>query len=177
VEYYTFFDFHGTRAAGGASQLIGVIKAFAAAGVANRIVAILDNDTAAHEAKRALRDVRLPGHMVVLHYPPRDWLVAYPTVGPSGEADLDINGRAANLEMYLGRDVLTSGGLLERVQWAGYSPAMQAYQGELVNKGEVITRWHAKADQALADPRSLVVENWEDLRVIWQHIFAAFSDH
>lgn len=176
VGYYTFFDFHGTRAPGGASQLVGVVKAFAAAGVANRVVAILDNDTAGHEAKRALRGVSLPSNIAVVHYPDRDWLRMYPTLGPSGEVDLDINGRAGNLEMYLGRDVLTTNGTLELVQWAGYSQTMRAYQGELVNKGEVADRWQIKADLCRGDPAQVVPADWEDLWAIWHHIFTAFEE-
>jgi hypothetical protein len=174
VGYYTFFDFHGSRAAGGASQLISVVKAFAAAGVANRVIAVLDNDTAAHDARRALREVRLPDNLVVIHYPLRDWLREYPTLGPSGNVLLDVNNRAASIELYLGHDVLLTGGQLCPIQWAGYSQAMHAYQGELLDKSGATERWRAKVDRCLADRSAIVPADWEDLRAVWEQIIYAF---
>lgn len=174
VGYYTFFDFHGSKAAGGATQLISVVKAFAAAGVANRVIAVLDNDTAAHEARRALRDVLLPENIAVVHCPPREWLREYPTLGPSGDVSLDVNSKAASIELYLGRDVLTVGGNLCPVQWAGYSQAMRAYQGEVVDKPGVTERWRAKANRCLEDRTSIVSADWADIRAVWEQIMAAF---
>ncbi|CAN7790331.1 HEPN/Toprim-associated domain-containing protein [Caballeronia sp. LjRoot34] len=174
VGYYTFFDFHGSRAAGGASQLIAVVKAFAAAGVANRVIAVLDNDTAAHDARRALQGVRLPDNLAVVHYPARDWLREYPTLGPSGNIPLDINGKAASIELYLGRDALMTDGHLCLIQWAGYSQTMRAYQGELLDKSSVTERWRVKVDKCLADRSSIVPADWDDLRAVWVQIMCAF---
>jgi hypothetical protein len=174
VGYYTFFDFHGSKAAGGATQLISVVKAFAAAGVANRVIAVLDNDTAAHEARRALRDVPIPENIAVIHYPERDWLREYPTLGPSGDVSLDVNGKAASIELYLGHDVLSVDGNLLPVQWAGYSQAMRAYQGEVIGKPGVTERWRAKADRCIADRNSIMPADWTDLRIVWEQIMSAF---
>lgn len=171
AQNFKFFDFHETAARGGASSLVDVVKAFAASGVANRVMAVLDNDTAAHDARRALKDVVLPDTIRVLHFPEREWLRQYPTLGPSGPVSLDVNGRAGGIELYLGRDVLTRDGVLFPVLWAGYSSAMSAYQGEVQSKKEVLTRWHAKADRCLADSTQVVPEDWEDLRALWEAIF------
>lgn len=172
--YFTFFDFHGAKAGGGASQLISVVKAFAAAGVANRIVAVLDNDTAGREARRALRDVRLPENLAIVHYPVREWMKSYPTLGPSGNVLLNVNGTAASIELYLGRDVLEQDGNLCPVQWAGYSQSLNAYQSELLDKAGAVERWRAKADRCLADTSQVVHADWADLRAVWEQIFAAF---
>jgi len=48
--YFSFMDFHGTSAQGGVGALVSTVKAFAGAGVANRVVALFDNDTAARAA-------------------------------------------------------------------------------------------------------------------------------
>lgn len=174
VGYYTFFDFHGSRANGGATQLISAVKAFAAAGIANRVIAVLDNDTAAHESRRALRDVRLPENIAIVHYPARDWLRQYPTLGPSGDVSLDVNGKAASIELYLGRDVLSVDGNLLPIQWAGYSQAMHAYQGEVTDKLGVVERWRAKADHCIADRSSIMPADWADLVAVWDQIMSAF---
>lgn len=176
VGYYTFFDFHGSRAAGGASQLVAVVKAFAAAGVANRVIAVLDNDTAGREALRALKDVTLPSNLTTVHYPDRAWMRSYPTLGPSGKEMLDVNGSAASIELYLGHDVLTEDGRLIPVQWAGFSTAMNAYQGELVAKEQVRRRWLEKAARCLADSSLIAPADWDDLSAVWQQVFGAFRD-
>jgi hypothetical protein len=176
VGYYTFFDFHGARAAGGASQLIAVVKAFAASGVGNRVIALLDNDTAGREAQRGLKDVKLPKNLAVLHYPERDWLLSYPTLGPSGEEWLNVNGTAASIELYLGADALRLEGRLCPVQWAGYSSTMKAYQGEVLSKDRIRQAWSEKAARCLAEPALVIPADWADLKAIWQAIFDTFSD-
>lgn len=172
VGYYTFFDFHGTRASGGASQLVSVVKAFAATGISNRVIALLDNDTVAREARRSLSGVTLPENITVLHYPPIESLRSYPTLGPSGEVLLDVNGTAASIELYLGRDILG----LSPVQWAGYSQTMKTYQGEVLGKESLQKKWHAKAARCQADPSKIVEGDWEDLRSVWVAVFSAFGD-
>lgn len=174
--YFTFFDFHGSKAGGGASQLISVVKAFAAAGVANRVVAVLDNDTAGREACRALKDVNLSENLAIVHYPTREWMNSYPTLGPSGNVLLNVNGTAASIELFLGHDVLEQDGKLCPVQWAGYSQSLNAYQGELLDKAGVLKRWRAKAARCLADKSQVVNADWADLRAIWEQIFTAFPD-
>jgi hypothetical protein len=55
ADYFTFMDFEGANIEGGAGALVGIVKAFVGAGIANRVVALLDNDTAAQVALRGLR--------------------------------------------------------------------------------------------------------------------------
>ena len=57
VGYYTFFDFRASNSRGGAGQLAAVVKAFVAAGIANRVIALFDNDTAARDARRSLDSI------------------------------------------------------------------------------------------------------------------------
>jgi hypothetical protein len=66
AEYYAFMDFDGANAPGGAGQLVNTVKAFAGAGIANRVIALFDNDTAARSALRGLEGVSLPSSMRVL---------------------------------------------------------------------------------------------------------------
>ena len=174
--YFTFFDFHGSKAGGGASQLVSVVKAFAAAGIANRVIAVLDNDTAGREALRALKDVVLPENIAIIHYPMREWMKRYPTLGPSGNVLLDVNGTAASIELYLGRDVLNQDNQLCPVQWAGYSQSLKSYQGELLDKIGIVERWRGKASRCLADASQVIDADWADIRAIWLSIFTAFPD-
>ena len=50
ADYFTFMDFEGARVGGGAGNLANIVKAFAGAGIVNKIIAIFDNDTAGEAA-------------------------------------------------------------------------------------------------------------------------------
>ena len=118
--YYSFLDFDSSRSPGGAGHLVSVVKAFAGAGITNRVVALFDNDTAAREAVRLLASVSLPHNLAVRHYPELELLRAYPTLGPGGLTTLNVNGLAASIELYFGEDVLTSGDAgMTPVRWKG----------------------------------------------------------
>ena len=57
---------------------------------------------------RALKGVKLPDHYSVLHYPDIEIARSYPTLGPTGLSEMNVNGLAGSIEMYLGADVLSS---------------------------------------------------------------------
>ncbi|MCG7990595.1 MAG: HEPN/Toprim-associated domain-containing protein [Candidatus Thiodiazotropha lotti] len=176
AEYYSFLDFEGTRSRGGAGHLASLVKAFAGAGISDRVIALFDNDTAASEAIRALEGLDLPSNIAVLKYPDLDFLRSYPTLGPEGGADLDINGSAASLELYLGSDVLLRDGLLSPVQWKGYSEAIGRYQGEVMHKGDLQEAYRRKLDRGINGDfkRNGIDVDWSGMKAIWQHVFNAF---
>jgi hypothetical protein len=176
AEFYSFFDFDASRAAGGAPQLASVVKAFVAAGISNKIVALFDNDTAGREAARILQRVQLPSNVVLLHYPQLEQLRTYPTVGPTGTVAFDVNGLAGSIELYLGKDVIVSTGLECPVQWRGFSEAMGDYQGEVMHKGALQSAFWKRATRCKADPRQVAVTDWSGLKAIWQAVFHAFDN-
>ena len=62
----------------------------------------------------------------------------YPTQGPNGITNLDINGLACSIELYFGRDILTDKeGKLIPIQWKGYEESLKQYQGEILKKKEL----------------------------------------
>lgn len=77
----------------------------------------------------------LPPNIRVIQYPELDLAKAYPTLGapiadgePSSSAVADVNGLAASIELYLGRDVLIrADGGLRPVQWKAFVPAVGRY--------------------------------------------------
>ena len=152
-----------------------MVKAFAAAGLTDRIIAVFDNDAAAADAIRPLERIDLPVNIAVLTYPPIDLLRSYPTIGPAGEAELDVNGSAASLELYLGRDVLIEVGVPIPVQWKGYIDSVGRYQGEVRQKGNIHSAFREKLERARCDTNALDEGDWSGLRAILESIFAAFD--
>lgn len=176
--FVTFFDFASSGAEGGVAQLARNVAAFVAAGVANRFVALADNDTEAHASLEKLKKQPLPERCRVLHYPSLPLLEAYPTLGPYSDEPVvaDANGRAGSLEMYLGRDVLQGDGGLMPVQWRLWSPKLGRYHGTLTDadKKEAQKRfehkvkaYHVGSAEAQAD--------WNGIRAIIESIVTAFD--
>lgn len=111
--------------------------------------------------------------MRVLTYPHIDIASSYPTVGPSGVVEVDVNGLAGSIEMYFGRDVLPANrGTLTPVQWRGLDPALNRYHGEILEKSELQARFRAKvaAAQSFSDGGA----DWTGMRAILDALHAVF---
>jgi hypothetical protein len=146
--YVAFLDF-GQNNDGGASAAVRLLKSLAAAGIENRVLAIFDNDTAAHEELAGLDRSKLPKHFDIMFYP--DLLLAenYPTLGPQGDVVMDVNGLACSIEMYLGSDALEDhGGNLRPVQWKNKMPRTGKYQGEVDYKSDIQKKYTKKVKEA-----------------------------
>jgi hypothetical protein len=168
-------DFEGMAVPGGAGALVATVKAFAGAGITNRVVALFDNDSAGRDAARQLAAVTLPANYRVLTYPALPIARAWPTVGPTGPATMDINGLAGSIELYLGEDVLQSADGLEPVQWKGLVESVGQYQGELIRKTEVQRRFREKLRRAQENLVPPDTRDWSGMRAILEEVIRAFQ--
>ena len=177
VDLYSFMDFEGPGAKGGADQLVHTLKAFTGAGIVNSVIALFDNDTGALAALRGLKKEILPTSIRILHYPPLEVAKRYPTLGPNGLVEMDVNGLAGSLEMYFGKDVLRQDdGSLTPVQWKGYDSGLRQYQGELLDKSKLQSRFFTKLEIALSDSAITETQDWSEVRLILDAIRSAFTD-
>lgn len=116
----------------GAAQVVRTLRSFAAAGVTNRVVGVLDNDAAGRVAAKNLDAKPRPANNRYFLLPDVPYGTSYPTYGPSGDADLDINGRAVSIEFQFGLEQLRlSNGEPARVEWSGREASIGVYQGNL----------------------------------------------
>jgi hypothetical protein len=172
-DYFSFLDFEVTSIGGGVGNLANMVKAFASAGIINNVVALFDNDTAAVAACKTLETLTLPSNILMRRLPELDFLSNYPTVGPSGEVELNVNGIAASIELYLGEDVLKiDGERFTPVQWTGYDRGMKQYQGEVLEKAELHKRFRRKVENW----NGSLGHEWDGLRSIFSVIFNAFDE-
>jgi len=176
ADRFVFFDYEEFGIPGGAGNLVNLVKSFIAAEVANRIVALFDNDTGAEEALLSLERIDLPRNLKVIKLPDFELLHNYPTIGPGGNYNVNISGLAAGIELYLGADILTrSNGTLREVRWTGYSKKVGGYQGELVEKAEVQDLFLKK----LAERSTSALRQDDEMRhlndILWR-IITAFSE-
>lgn len=172
-DYFSFLDFESSGFGGGVGNLANVVKAFAGAGIVNNVIALFDNDTAAISACKALDKIAIPPNIAIRRLPERELLKSYPTIGPSGSVDLDVNGMAASIELYFGEDVLrVDGGNLVPIQWTGYDKSAKQYQGEVLEKSLLHDRFKNKLSRAYNGEEL----NWEDLDALFQLLFNSFVD-
>lgn len=172
-DYFSFLDFENTGFGGGVGNLANVVKAFAGAGIINHVIALFDNDTAAASACKALERIVLPSSIAIRHLPELELLRSYPTIGPSGSVDLDINGMAASIELYFGEDILRIDGLnLVPIQWTGYDKSANQYQGEVLEKSIL----HSRFKDKLARCRNGEAVDWKDIDAVFHLLFSSFSD-
>ncbi|MFE2262577.1 hypothetical protein [Streptomyces griseosporeus] len=180
VDFIRFFDYGaGSRPRGGADALAEVFKAFVAAGIGNRFVAIADNDAAAHEKLLTLKKNRWPPTCRILHYPTLPLLQAYPTYDPATgiSAPADVNGQAGSLELYLGKDTLTdTNGDLMPVHWKAFEPKTGLRQGTLSGPGKKAAqkRFEAKL-KAARSGQAVGIEDWSGISAIIESIIRAFQ--
>ena len=182
IDMIRFLDYE-RRPEGGAGPLAGMVRAFAAAGIANRAVAVFDNDTAAAAARQSLKKVKLPSQIKVIQYPELGLAKAYPVLDSQGPEPAgrmpehaDVNGRAASIELYLGRDVLTRpDGTLYPVRWTSGDRTAGPRQGKFDDrdKAAIHKAFRAKAKAALGDPAQAGQQDWSGLLLIIDAIFAA----
>lgn len=175
-DFYSFFDFESFNAQGGSGSLVNMIKSFAGAGVSNKIIALFDNDTAAREAQTILKDVSLPGHIKVMNYPYLKLAENYPTLGPTGLNNMNINGLACSIELYAGEDVLRDrDDTYFPIFWKGYSAKIQAYQGEILSKKEVQVKFSRKLVKCMEEDAYHQSADWEGMIAVFEQVFNAFN--
>ncbi len=171
IDYYSILDFSTAAYGGGVGNLANVVKALSGADLANNFVAVFDNDTASSAACKKMTDEALPSNIEIVRLPEMEFLKYYPTLGPNGQVECDINGLAASIELYLGKDVLgLEGGQFMPIQWMGYEKGLRQYQGEILDKDTLHKRFRRK----LAESGAASEADWEPLRRVWRTIFSAF---
>ncbi len=178
VEFLRFMDF-GSGAEGSAGSLVKLVRSFMGVSIANRVLAVADNDTAAYDALNRLKRERLPDEYRVMHYPDLPLLRQYPTLGPqlADPVLMDVNGKAGSLEMYLGSELLTVDGALVPVQWTGYVEGQKSYQGAIaaVEKKRVQEAFRKKVKDALQNPAVRQGQDWSGIEAIVRAILGAFD--
>lgn len=169
-DYFSFFEHAELNVDGGVAYLVKFLKAFAAARVPLRIVAVFDNDTAGCQAQRQARDLGLPDNIILIRLPNIDIARTYPTIGPQGFHTIDVNGRAASIELYLGRVALTVNGELCRVRWTGYNKFARAYQGEVEHKDAIRRNFLHDLDSFCLPTEAQ--HEYPELVAVWNTIFS-----
>jgi hypothetical protein len=176
TEYFSFLDFESMAVPGGVTSVVNILKAFISIGICNRIIALLDNDSAAHAAVQSAKLGTLPDNVRIVFLPDLPIARKYPTLGPSGMTDMDVNSLACSIELYFGADVLKYDGYLAPIQWTGYQDRLKRYQGEIMKKAELQSRFSEKLAKAKQDPSVIPSQDWTAMEMVVQSLVTAFRN-
>ncbi|RKN55320.1 hypothetical protein D7193_11555 [Micromonospora costi] len=153
-------------AEGGAGGLRRTLRTLAQLEIPNTVVGLFDNDAAGVEAVDLLGKDKLPNNIGYAVYPAMEFARAYPTVGPTGPARVDINGRALSIEHFLGMDCLMQDdGELFPVEWTGHNRRLGVYQGSVVEKAGIQSRFEKKLKRARSGALE-PADDWTSLAVL-----------
>jgi hypothetical protein len=169
-DYFGFFEYEELRVDGGASYVTKFLRAFGGARISSRVVAVFDNDTAGREQFEIASSLPLPPNIKVMLLPDIDFARNYPSVGPQGIHEVDVNGMAASIELYLGKQNLTQpNGELSPVRWRSYNDRVRSYQGEIENKALVVERFRQNLAQMRGPEEAQAC--LPELAAVWRAIF------
>lgn len=161
---FSYMDHATFGVPGGTPALVGLARSLAGAKISNRIIFLFDNDTAGHEGHQQFQRVNCPKHYQGIILPYLKSAEAYPTIGPTGDAPANVNGRACGIELYCGPKALSAGdGSPCPVQWKGYMDGMKRYQGEPSDKDGIQERF-LSALKPSVNPKT--DPEFEDMRLV-----------
>lgn len=168
---FTFLNFEEFKLQASASTLVHTVKALNAAGISNNVVAVFDNDTAAKDAQKNLLSLKLKKNFRVINLPEIQSLRNYPTVGPQGSLNMDVNGFAGSIELYFPTEALKdSSGALFPVIWKGYVEGQKKYQGEIANKHQIQKNFNSIIESIQAGNSSVKDYDFENLKKVLEEI-------
>jgi len=132
ADFFSFVDMSHNYPFTGTGNLVNFCKGLSTIRIQNKILVIVDNDTAGREAYQRIMALPLPANMRVVVLPSLPEFTSFRTMGPTGEAFEDVNGRAVAIECFL--DLHFGPKESPAIRWTSYDPAAGQYQGELIQK-------------------------------------------
>lgn len=132
LDFFRFIDVSERHPFSGTGNLVKFAEGLAKIDVHNQIVFVFDNDAEGVEAHRRVLALNLPVNMRAMLLPDLEAFQTFPTRGPEGAGQADINGRGAAIECYL--DHRLHHYPPPKVVWTNFKPDLDAYHGALEHK-------------------------------------------
>ena len=136
ADFFYFVDMTKNYPFTGTGNVVNFCRGLSKIRIQNRVIVVLDNDSAGRVAFDNIRQLDLPPRMRVMTLPRLARMQSCHTLGPSGESVEDVNGRAVSIECFLDLRFGPPGD--PRVRWTRYDSKADTYQGELVQKDKYV---------------------------------------
>jgi hypothetical protein len=134
ADFFDFVDMSENYPFTGTGNVTRFVQGLAKIKIQNRILVVLDNDTAGHAALKILETLALPPNIRLAVLPDLEECRKVRCLGPSGEQFENVNGRAVSIEWFLDLQFGNQGPIT--VRWTAYDARQDKYQGELLHKEE-----------------------------------------
>lgn len=133
-DFFTFVDMEENYPFTGDGNLFNFCKGLSSIRIRNNVLVIFDNDVAGVVKYNQLKEIDLPSNMHIIKLPDHPSFESFKTVGPHGESFENINGTAVAIECFLDHSYIEDS--QPCVRWTSYNKTLDAYQGELIDKGK-----------------------------------------
>lgn len=134
-DFFQFVDMNEGYPFTGTGSLVNFVKGLISISIQNDVIILFDNDAEGCASYNKCIKMNFPKNMKILKLPDLPQFTSFPTNGPNGDSQMDINGKAASIECYL--DLAG----MPVVQWKNYNSHVNSYQGELIAKQKYQTRF------------------------------------
>ncbi|VWD52130.1 hypothetical protein BLA18110_07745 [Burkholderia lata] len=169
-DFFRFIDVEDRHPFSGTGNLSKFAEGLVKIDVHNRVVFLFDNDAEGIDTFRSLQRFMFPVNMRAMVLPDVEELRNFPTRGPSGVENADINGRAAAIECYL--DLRLKDRPPPQVTWTNYKESLGIYQGALDFKDTYAKAFYTATPDAIASG----TYDSSKLRVVLGTLFAQCSE-
>ncbi|WP_072470243.1 HEPN/Toprim-associated domain-containing protein [Urinicoccus massiliensis] len=139
ADFFDFIDMEQNYPFTGTGNLKNFVKGLSKINILNKILVILDNDTAGISVYNDIKTIDLPNNLNVITLPNYKDFDNFKCKGPQGDSLENINGKAVSIECFLDHSSIDDE---IYVRWTGFNDKLIQYQGNIEPKNLLIKSFH-----------------------------------
>ena len=139
ADFFYFVDMEENYPFTGTGNLKNFIKGLSKIDIMNKILVILDNDTAGVSTYNELKNITLPDNLRILTLPNHKSFENIKCYGPQGISFENVNGKAVAIEAFLDFNSVKED---VYVRWTSYNERLDQYQGVFEPKNDLTRAFH-----------------------------------
>ena len=139
ADFFDFIDMEQNYPFTGTGNLKNFVKGLSKINILNKILVILDNDTAGISVYNDIKTIDLPNNLNVITLPNYKDFDNFKCKGPQGDSLENINGKAVSIECFLDHSSIDDE---VYVRWTGFNDKLIQYQGNVEPKNLLIKSFH-----------------------------------
>ncbi|WP_397299228.1 HEPN/Toprim-associated domain-containing protein [Nonlabens ulvanivorans] len=137
LDFFTFVDMEENYPFTGTGNLYKFCQGLTSIRIQNKTLIIFDNDLEGIEKYEKTLELDIPKNMSVMKLPNLKKFNSFLSIGPSGEFNDNINGKAIAIECFLDLSSESS----PRIRWSNFNEKMKQYQGSLEKKDKYVRKF------------------------------------
>lgn len=139
ADFFDFIDMEKNYPFTGTGNLKNFVKGLSKINILNKILVILDNDTAGKSVYNDIKKIDLTNNLKVITLPKYKDFDNFKCKGPQGNSIENINGKAVSIECFLDHSSIDDE---IYVRWTGFNDKLMQYQGNIEPKNLLIKSFH-----------------------------------